>query len=96
MATKPDREKWVKVPLWWLERVAEVARSPQQVFVAVWLLRLQWEAKSMTFAVSNSKLAEYGIDRKVKRHALVVLEKAGVIKVVRQHGKAPRVTLIAL
>jgi hypothetical protein len=84
------------VPLWWLERVTKVARSPQQVFVAIWLLHLHWESKSMSFTLANGRLAKYGIDRQAKRSALLNFEDAGLIKVERRSGKATRVTLIAL
>jgi hypothetical protein len=29
---KPTKDTFVKVPLWWIEQVTKVLRSPQQVF----------------------------------------------------------------
>ena len=93
---KPTKDTFVKVPLWWIQQVTKVLRSPQQVFVAIWLLHLHWESKSMKFTLPNGRLSERGVDRKVKRRALVILEKAGLISVERRLGKSPKVTLILL
>jgi hypothetical protein len=92
---KARKEVFVKVPLWWMEQVAHVTRSPQ-TFVCVWLLHLSWEAKSLTFPVPNGRLGKRGADRRMKRRALASLEAAGLITVDRQHGKTPIVTLALL
>ena len=88
-------DTFVRVPLWWLERAAQVTRSPQ-LFVCLWLLHLAWEAKSMTFPVPNGRLDDRGVDRQAKRRALARLEKAGLITVERPPGKSPVVTLTML
>jgi hypothetical protein len=84
---------FVKVPLSWLEQVTKATRSPQQVFVGVWLLHLRWKAKSPRFSVPNAQLAKYGIDRRSKRLALASLAEAGVIAIERAACKSPIVTL---
>jgi hypothetical protein len=55
---KAGKDTFVKVPLWWFERVAHAVQSPQQAFVAVWLLHLSWKAKSKTFPVPNGQLEQ--------------------------------------
>jgi hypothetical protein len=72
------KDTFVQVPLWWLEQVTKAARSPQQVFVGVWLLHLRWKAKGPRFPVPNGQLAKYGIDRRSKRLALSNFAKAGL------------------
>jgi hypothetical protein len=90
------KDIFVKVPLWWIEQVTHAVRSPQQVFVGVWLLHLAWRAGSMTFPVPNGRLGKRGVDRRVKRKALAGLEAAGLIAVERRSGKTPIVTLVVL
>jgi hypothetical protein len=93
---KARKEKpFVKVPLWWIEQATKATRTPQ-AFVAVWLLHQAWKAGSVTFPLPNSKLAERGAERRLKRRALANLEEAGLITVDRRHGKTPIVTLVVL
>jgi hypothetical protein len=95
MSGKKRVVPYVKVPLWWLEHVTKASRSPRLMFL-VWLLRLSWEARSNTFPVPNGRLKARGVDRRVKRRALADLETAGVITVLRRHGKTPLVTLVVV
>ena len=90
-----SKDTFVRVPLWWIEQVTKATRSPQ-VFVAIWLLHLAWQAKSVTFPLPNDKLAKRGADRRMKRRALANLEEAGLIAVDRCHGKSPIVTLVVV
>jgi hypothetical protein len=91
---KSKKDTFVVVPLWWFGQVTKATRSPQQVFVGVWLLHLRWKAHSTRFPVSNAQLAKYGIDRRSKRLALANLAQAGLIIVEQAAGKAPIVTLV--
>jgi hypothetical protein len=91
---KAGNDTFVQVPLWWLERVVQVVRSPQQVFVAVWLLHLRWKTKSEGFPVPNRLLAKHGINRQSKHLALTKLAAAGLIVVEKSNRKTPRVTLV--
>jgi hypothetical protein len=70
------KETFVKLPLRWFEQVTRATRSPQ-VFVAVWLLHLAWKTGSATFPLPNGKLAECGVERRMKWRALANLEAAG-------------------
>jgi hypothetical protein len=94
---KPQTKKdtFVKVPLWWIEQATRATRTPQ-AFVAIWLLHLAWQSKSMEFTLPNDRLAKHGADKRAKRRALANLEKAGLIKVERRNRKPPKVTLVVL
>ena len=92
---KNKKDAFVKVPLWWIEQVTRATKSPQ-VFAAIWLLHLSWQAKSTTFTLPNARLAAQGVDRQAKRRALATLEKAGLITVERRGRKPPRITLVGL
>jgi hypothetical protein len=83
----------VKVPLWWIERACSATHSPQ-AFVAVWLLYLSWQSKSLSFPLPNEALAERGAERRAKRRALANLEAAGLITVERPERKTPIVSLV--
>lgn len=93
---KNKKNLFVKVPLWWIEQVTRAVQSPQQVFVAVWLLHLAWDAGSSGFPVPNGRLGKRGVDRRIKRKALAALEAARLITVERRHGKTPVVTLVVV
>ena len=58
---KKKREAFVRVPMWWGEQVCKAARgSPQQVFVALWLLYRSWKAGAKTVSVPNAELRKLG------------------------------------
>jgi hypothetical protein len=95
--SKPGKQqtRYVQVPLWWAERVANIrGASAKTMFVGIWLLHLKWKTGSNTFQVSNGQLAARGIGRMAKDRALRQLEAAGLITVERRNGKTPTVTLV--
>ena len=93
--SKPKKDTFVQVPLWWIERATRATRTPQAM-VCIWLLHLAWQSKSMTFPLPNDRLAKRGAGKRVKRRALASLEKAGLITVERRAGKTPIVSLVVL
>ena len=91
------RDRFVQVPLWWAERVANIRGvHPKTLFVGIWLLHLKWKTQSNTFSVPNGQLAARGVSRKVKNRALRELETTGLITVEWRYGKSPSVTLAIL
>jgi hypothetical protein len=86
-------EPFAKVPLEWAVKAAKATRTPQAL-VWVLLLRLAWQAKDKPFPFSNAALARCGVNREAKRRTLAALEAAGLVKVERQHGRSPIVTLV--
>jgi hypothetical protein len=86
---------FVKVPLWWIAAATEKTNM-LGALVLIELLYASWKAKSLTFPLSNTRLAEWGVSRDVKRRVLRDLEQGGLILVERFPGQSPRVTLIGL
>jgi hypothetical protein len=86
-------DKFVKVPLWWAEQASKATRTPKAM-VWVWLLHLAWAARSNTFRLPNERLKVRGVSRYVKRRALLDLEAAGLIRISKESGKSPTVTLL--
>jgi hypothetical protein len=91
---KKKREAFVKVPMWWAEQVCKSAGSPQQVFVALWLLFRSWKSGAKTVSVPNAELRKLGIDRRSKLRAISAYERAGLLKVERAPKKTVVVTLL--
>jgi len=94
-SAKAKKDEFVQVPLWWAEQAAQATRTPQAM-VWLWLLHLSWKEHSPTFKLPNERLAIRGVTRSVKTRTLRNLEKAKLIQVVRERGKAPMVTLLYL
>jgi len=94
--TTPKRRRanlFAQVPLAWAA-VAAKSTKTQRAMVWVLLQHMAWQNKGAAFPISNAALAKYGVSREVKRRDLATLEAAGLIRVERQHGRAPVVTLI--
>jgi hypothetical protein len=72
---------------------AKVTKS-LKMFVWLWLQYEAWRTKRATVAVTNSELKFYGINREVKRRALLALEAGNLIKIERSGLKAVTVTII--
>jgi hypothetical protein len=64
--------------------------------VWLWLLHLSWKEHSQTFKLPNERLVLRGVSHDTKRRALRNLETAGLIRVSRERGKSPTVTLLYL
>jgi hypothetical protein len=95
MAAKSKKDPFVRLPLWFAVEAAKATKTPAAL-VWVELVYQSWKAKSLTFPLSNGRLKKAGVSREIKRRALRDLERAGLIMVERRHGRAPRVTLVAL
>jgi hypothetical protein len=59
-------EPFVKVPLGWAAAAAKAIQSPDTL-VLVELLYASWRARSLTFPLSNSRLKQLGVSRKINR-----------------------------
>jgi hypothetical protein len=94
---RKEKERFVKVPLWWIEQAAKLTRSPTTL-VLVELLYAKFRTGSSTFTLSNARLQKLGVSREIKHRVLRALSRTqGRLLVVEQEvGKAPRVSLIGL
>jgi hypothetical protein len=88
-----QQEEFTKVPLQWAAEMAK-RTGTRRALIWILLLHMAWKNRSTTFPLSNVSLAKYGVNRETKRRMLVRLEATGLIKVERQHGRAPIVTLV--
>jgi hypothetical protein len=74
---------------------ARAARLPGKALAAYLILLSRGRCrKSQLVSLSSAALAGYGITRYQKEAALRHLEAAGLIRVDRQNGKNPQVTLL--
>jgi hypothetical protein len=92
---KKKVERFVQVPLWWIETAAKDIQSPETL-VLIELLHARWKTKSSTFPLPNGRLKTLGVSRKIKYRVLRDLQRRPVILIERRAGKTPIVTLIGL
>jgi DNA-binding transcriptional ArsR family regulator len=86
--------RFLKGPIPWSWIAAAAALPSRALLVGLCLWRLVGAMKNDTFSFGNSDLRALGIDRATKSRALRALERAGLIKVARQPGRFPKVTLL--
>jgi hypothetical protein len=99
-ALEPEAERppvsgnrFLKGPIPWSWIAAASALPGQALLVGLCVWRLAGAMKNRTMFFGNSDLKPLGIDRSKKSRALHALEQAGLIKVARQPGRFPKVTL---
>jgi len=85
---------FVQVSLKWVARVKRTTRSQRAVVVGLLLHYLSWRAGGSAFECPNAIFECHGVNRKVKRLALIELETVGLIAVKRRGRRAPIVTLL--
>jgi hypothetical protein len=84
------REQFVKVPLWWYEKLANPAPTCRCTCLVAWhLLHLDWKSHGEPFTLANGMLEYDGISRWSKRRALEDLEGRGLISIDRRRKKSP-------
>ena len=88
------RAQYVGCPLEWLQWVARLTKSKQQLLVALYLYRRCHVCHSRTVDVPTRDLAEnWGISRTTKYRVLSHLQQAGVVAVRSRTGRTIKVTL---
>jgi hypothetical protein len=90
---KRRTDPFVKIPLRWASKAAQ-ATNTTKAMVWIRLRHAMWEAKTDTVLLANGRLKRDGVTPWLKRRALRELEAAGLIKVERQTGRAPIVTIL--
>lgn len=90
---KPRYISYLKgpVPWGWLQSASRLGGKALAVGVAIW--RLSGIKKAPTVKLSLSTL-DMGFDRSNASRALVALERAGLVTVVRAPGCSPLITII--
>jgi hypothetical protein len=90
---RPRYRSYLKgpVPWGWLQSASRLGGKALAVGVAIW--RLSGIKKAPTVKLSLSTL-DMGFDRSNASRALVALERAGLVTVVRAPGCSPLITII--
>ena len=80
------------IPLKWLIQASKLPGKALHVSVVIWY-RAGLE-NNRTIKLSNINLKAFGLTRYAKKRALIYLETAGLIAVIRHTGRAPVVTIL--
>lgn len=78
------------VPLPWLARAARLPGQSLQVALVLWH---QVQVRRAAIRPSRELLASFGVSPDAATRAYAELERAGLICVVREKGKAPTITI---
>ena len=81
------------IPLDWLGSAAALPGKTLNVGIALWWLHGM--AKGKPFKLTQKALQTLNVERDAAGAALVRLEKAGLIRVVRKAGQRPTVSMVA-
>lgn len=94
-AERPARSsgRFLKGPIPWSWIATAAALPGQALLVGLCIWRLAGATKNHTVSFGNADLKPLGIDRAAKSRALRALEQAGLVEVVHQAGRFPKVTL---
>jgi hypothetical protein len=96
-ATKPRKHRWfIHGPIFldWLEpALKHQGKGPLALALAIHF-KSRCEPDASSIRVSNRLADQFGVSKDAKRAALKALERDGLIEVVRQDGKSPRVRMI--
>jgi hypothetical protein len=84
------REHFIKVPMWWYEKLANPLPATRCTApLALHLLYLNWKSRGEPFKLVNGTLSYDGISREMKTRALKDLEQRGLVSVEWRERKSP-------
>ena len=91
---KQEMERFLQgpVPMWWINRAAQLPGRALHVGVIVWHRAAMLRGSEV--ALSADVYQANGLSLSGAKRALDALEQAGLVRVTHHHGKAPRVTLV--
>jgi hypothetical protein len=93
MPRKIRHGHFVKIPCWWIDRLAKSTRYRATFLVALHLLYQHWKLRGQPVKLANGALRMEGVSRGTKWRALVELEQAGLITIERRSRKSPVITV---
>jgi hypothetical protein len=92
---KPPRRKGhIRVPYRWEYMLRTAKASGATYALAHYILRTDWETDGLPVKVTSKVADRLGLSRQSKWRALNLLEELGLIKVRKENGKNPRVTIL--
>ncbi len=94
ISIKRSNNRFLKGPIpWdWIIRASRLRGRALTLGLCLW--RLEGATRKTAVPLGNAELQPFGIDRAAKSRGLAELEQAGLIKVTRQRGRWPIVTLL--
>jgi hypothetical protein len=92
-ANRKRRERFIKVPGFWLEQLLKTRRTAT-LKLALHLLRKHFESYGKPFTLANGVLKACGVWPKEKWRALAELEQLCLVEVERRQRKSPIITVL--
>ena len=89
---RKGRQYIASMPMSWIGATVKLAPFITKVALAIWYQAKR--SRSAEAVVSPKLLEQFGVSRKAGYLALEKLEAAGVVKVDRHRGRAPRVKIL--
>lgn len=80
------------IPMAWLDVARALPGRAIHVAIEIWHWR--FIKKSMTVKINLSRMGRFGVTRPTASRGLQALESAGLVRVEREPGRAPVVTII--
>ena len=89
----PTRQPFIKgpLPMPWLRAAAALPGKTLHVGLYLWYLAGLTQSQTVSL---SARVSELGVSREAKSEALLRLEAAGLVRVLRRPGCAPMVTLL--
>ena len=95
MELKPKPFKFIpQIPCWWFSKAVLLPGKALGVGELIWLSHKVTLGKKPPIPFSRRYYNWAKISRQATNRAITQLEKAGLIKVARGKGKAPRITIV--
>jgi hypothetical protein len=85
--------RYLKGPVPWAWVIAASALPGKALLVGLCIWRLRGATKRETVVLGNADLEPLRIDRAAKSRALAALERAGLVRIKRQPGGLPAITI---
>ena len=90
---RPQFNQLLGAPFNFVVEVCRLTEGRAALVVALYIVRRVKICNSRTITLPSSELAELGLTRQDKQRALVRLQKAGLVELVKVKGRTTQVTL---
>ena len=91
LSTRPNL--YIQVPVEWHRRAVEACRSAKGLATALLIYRAAVTRRTLSPKMPTKALKDHGINRQIRRRALVDLADAGLIELEPRPNKNPRITI---
>ena len=90
---QPQINRLLGAPFKFIAEVCRLTEGRAALVVALYIYRRVMVCNSRTVTLPSGELAELGLTRQDKQRALVRLQKAGLVELVKVKGRTTQVTL---